>query len=163
MMGITVKKIIVSCILILGVILIQNCSSAKEFDMKSGVKKLMETDREFSKTSLKIGAAEAFNMYAAEGAIMLTAGRQPIYGKKAVKKIMMGIESILRWEPVDGQVAASGDLGYTWGRYVATAKDEQGNETEFHGKYVSIWKKQKDGSWKWIVDIGNDNPSPGSD
>ncbi len=75
----------------------------------------------------------------------------------------MGIESILQWEPVDGQVAASGDLGYTWGRYVATAKDKQGNETEFHGKYVSIWKKQKDGSWKWIVDIGNDNPSPGLD
>ncbi|HET8550127.1 MAG TPA: nuclear transport factor 2 family protein [Bryobacteraceae bacterium] len=58
----------------------------------------------------------------------------------------------LRWKPLGGVISASGDLGFTWGTW------ENNGRT---GKYLTNWKKQKDGKWKVIADIGNpDAPRP---
>ncbi len=66
----------------------------------------------------------------------------------------------LTWTPVKADMAASGDLGYTYGNYVFRSKDEEGKTVTGYGKYTSIWKKQKDGSWKVVVDMGNSSPEP---
>ena len=58
--------------------------------------------------------------------------------------------------------AASGDLGYTWGTYEFHSKDKSGSPTTDYGKYTSIWKLQKDGSWKVVLDMGNASPNPNS-
>jgi ketosteroid isomerase-like protein len=57
-------------------------------------------------------------------------------------------------------MAASGDLGYTYGNYQLKAKDKDGKVVTRYGKYASIWKKQKDGSWKVVLDMGNSSPAP---
>jgi ketosteroid isomerase-like protein len=66
----------------------------------------------------------------------------------------------LTWMPVKADMAASGDLGYTYGTYVFTSKNKEGKLVASYGKYTSIWKKQKDGEWKVVVDMGNSNPEP---
>ena len=66
----------------------------------------------------------------------------------------------LSWTPVKADMAASGDLGYTYGNYVFKHKDKSGKLITDYGKYTSIWKKQKDGSWKVVVDMGNSSPAP---
>jgi ketosteroid isomerase-like protein len=66
----------------------------------------------------------------------------------------------LTWTPVKAEMAASGDLGYTYGTYVFTAKNKEGKLVPSYGKYTSIWKKQKDGQWKVVVDMGNSSPEP---
>jgi ketosteroid isomerase-like protein len=66
----------------------------------------------------------------------------------------------LTWTPVKADMAASGDLGYTYGTYVFTSKNKEGKLVASYGKYTSIWKKQKDGEWKVVVDMGNSNPEP---
>ena len=66
----------------------------------------------------------------------------------------------LTWTPVKAEMAASGDLGYTYGSYVYTAKNKEGKLVANYGKYTSIWKKQKDGQWKVVVDMGNSSPDP---
>jgi ketosteroid isomerase-like protein len=68
----------------------------------------------------------------------------------------------LTWSPVKAEMAASGDLGYTYGNYVYTAKDKNGKPVVNYGKYTSIWKKQKDGQWKVVLNMGNDSPDPGT-
>lgn len=68
--------------------------------------------------------------------------------------------TVLTWTPVHAEMAASGDLGYTYGNYVFTHKDKAGKLITDYGKYTSIWKKQKDGSWKVVVDMGNSSPVP---
>ncbi len=68
----------------------------------------------------------------------------------------------LTWTPVKAEMAASGDLGYTYGNYVYTAKNKEGKLVTTYGKYTSIWKKQKDGQWKVVVDMGNSSPDPKS-
>jgi ketosteroid isomerase-like protein len=66
----------------------------------------------------------------------------------------------LTWTPVKAEMAASGDLGYTYGTYVFTAKNKEGKLVPSYGKYTSIWRKQKDGQWKVVVDMGNSSPEP---
>jgi ketosteroid isomerase-like protein len=68
----------------------------------------------------------------------------------------------LTWTPVKAEMSASGDLGYTYGNYIYTAKNKDGKLVANYGKYTSIWKKQKDGQWKVVVDMGNSSPDPKS-
>ncbi|MEE8371497.1 MAG: nuclear transport factor 2 family protein [Sphingomonadales bacterium] len=128
-----------------------------------GADKLMQLDRDFSSHSAKLGAKSAWEKYMAESSVQLNAGEQPTIGKD---RIMEGFAAWpdyarLTWAPLGGDISASGDLGYTWGRYVYRTKDAEGKEVESHGKYMTIWKLQTDGSWKVVLDGGNQNPPPG--
>ena len=61
----------------------------------------------------------------------------------------------LRWQPIDVRVAASGDLGYSRGRYQLTTRGEDGGATRSSGSYVTIWRKaDEDGRWRAVLDIG---------
>jgi ketosteroid isomerase-like protein len=49
-------------------------------------------------------------------------------------------------------VAASGDLAYTYGQYTISSKDENGKEITKSGVFHTVWKQQSDGSWKYVWD-----------
>jgi ketosteroid isomerase-like protein len=67
----------------------------------------------------------------------------------------------IAWEPAEADIAVSGDLGYTIGRFESTSFGPDGQQRTRTGTYVTIWKKQRDGSWKVAVDIGSNNiPEP---
>ena len=61
----------------------------------------------------------------------------------------------LSWTPTRGEVIGAGDLGYTTGRSVFRQKGADGKVTERRGQYVTVWKKQADGSWKVVFDTGS--------
>jgi ketosteroid isomerase-like protein len=123
---------------------------------------LMRIDERFSADAQKVGVAEAFARYAAPDARMLPAGKDVVSGLEGVKSQMAGFPkgATLAWKPFHADIAASGDLGYTLGTYELHAKDEAGKPTVAYGKYCSVWKKQPDGSWKWVVDVGTSSPEP---
>ena len=56
--------------------------------------------------------------------------------------------------------SAAGDLGYTLGTWQSTHYNEAGKGQVTTGKYVTIWRKQADGSWKVVFDGGNPDSSP---
>ena len=61
------------------------------------------------------------------------------------------------------KVEVSGDMAYTQGNYSMTTTDQKGNPAPDKGKYLSVWKKQADGSWKVIEDMFNsDLPAGGN-
>ena len=120
---------------------------------------LLNTDVEFAKASVAKGAAEAFALYLADDAMQMPAGGNPVVGKKAVLA-GMGSGYVLSWEPKKAEVAKSGELGWTWGTYELHTKDAEGKLVVRYGKYVNVWRKQKDGTWKVILDMGNASPAP---
>ena len=69
----------------------------------------------------------------------------------------------LKWVPAGADVAASGDLGYTWGTYTLKFSDEDGEAEEDRGKYLTVWKKDASGAWKAIADTYNTNLPPEDD
>jgi ketosteroid isomerase-like protein len=124
---------------------------------------LMRTDAEFSAAAQKIGVGEAFLRYADEYATMLPAGKKAVNGLEAIRAEFADFPkgATLDWTPVLVQVARSGDLGYTIGTYRWKGPGPDGKPATRYGKYCSVWKKQKDGSWKWVVDVGTPSPGPG--
>lgn len=131
--------------------MIMNCSLT-ESNNSVQIKEMMNADREFSAMSQSKGMKAAFLHYIDSNGVLLRPDHYPIIGKDAVSFLQGQEDSsfTLTWEPQSGELAASGDLGYTYGLYTFSKKD-----TTFHGTYVSIWKKQKDGDWKFVLDTGN--------
>lgn len=67
------------------------------------------------------------------------------------------------WDATRVAVAESGDLGYTAGTYEMTFNDPDGNPVTDRGKFVTIWRRQSDGTWKVVEDVFNsDLPMPAS-
>jgi len=66
----------------------------------------------------------------------------------------------LTWKPVKIEVADSGDLAYSLGTWQLKGKDQKDNDVTQTGKYLTVWKKEKDGSWKVVADTGNVDPPP---
>jgi ketosteroid isomerase-like protein len=66
----------------------------------------------------------------------------------------------LSWEPLRADIAASGDLGWTTGSYTSEGIGPDGEPRRGQGRYVTIWRKAADGSWKVVMDLGNPTQSP---
>ena len=67
----------------------------------------------------------------------------------------------LVWDPDTATIAAGGDLGYTIGRYQLRRLSPDGSFAVLStGRYLTIWRKQADGSWKAELDTGNPDPPP---
>ena len=113
---------------------------------------IIKADKAFSGMSRSSGMKKAFLEYIDNEGILLRAGHPPIVGADAIDFLSQVNDSsyILTWTPDGGEMASSADLGYTYGIYTLEMKD-----TVLKGTYVSIWKKQKNGSWKFVLDSGN--------
>jgi ketosteroid isomerase-like protein len=124
-------------------------------------KEVLAADRAFSELSKAKGTKEAFIFYAAPEVIKPQPDQQPIIGKDALinsfeKTPAQDFE--LTWEPLKAEV--SGSLGYTFGNYFLKTKMADMRDTIFYGNYVSIWKKQPNGTWQYVLDTGNPTPGP---
>jgi ketosteroid isomerase-like protein len=86
-------------------------------------------------------------------------GREISRGRDAVSKAWLPFFTdgslFLKWHPTQVEVSSSGDLGYSIGEYERVGKDSSGNPATATGSYVSIWRKQPDGRWKIVLDIGS--------
>src|SRR5512139_2216426 len=83
---------------------------------------VMQADRDFAARAAAAGLQTAFIEYAAPDAVIFRAGVGPIRGSAAIGEAFAGTgNETLAWEPAAADVAASGDLAYTWGWYTFTA------------------------------------------
>jgi ketosteroid isomerase-like protein len=131
------------------------------FGFNDDLQNMMNADREFSKMSEEKGISEAFVFYADENVILTGENRPPIIGIEELKSRFnrpKNPDVTLTWEPLRGEVAQSGELGYTFGRWQIKSKTEGGADTLTNGVYMSVWKKQTDGSWKYVLDGGHHTP-----
>jgi ketosteroid isomerase-like protein len=132
--------------------------SVKEKPLKgSGL--LLKLEADFAADVAKHGHSAFLTYFAEDGVEVVDGGG--FNTKEAMSKQPPWPEgTTLTWTPVKADMASSGDLGYTYGNYVYTAKNKEGKMISNYGKYTSIWKKQKEGQWKVVVDMGNSSPDP---
>jgi hypothetical protein len=108
---------------------------------------VVEAERAFAAMAREKGTGEAFKTFIAEDGQMFLPG--PVRAKPLLEAGRIGLGPI-RWWPVYAGLAASGDLGFTTGPFVA------GEGTELHhGTYFTIWRRQADGRWRWVLDCGS--------
>jgi len=129
---------------------------------KPSADSLRQLEADFMKAAAEKGS-QGYMSYYAQDAVELPDGENAFQGYENIAKTMGFLDNKdnhLTWTPVGADMAASGDLGYTYGTYEFRSKDKAGKPTVSYGKYTSIWKKQKDGSWKVVLDMGNSSPKP---
>lgn len=131
--------------------------------MKPGKAVLLDLEAKFAADVAARGGAGFASWFADDG-VVLSNGAAPVIGKLAIEKASTWQASNyqLTWTPTDAVMGPSGDMGYTWGHYEGRGKDVNGNPVETSGRYMTVWRKEKDGSWKVTLDAGaNDAPSGG--
>ncbi|MEY2497960.1 MAG: hypothetical protein QOD12_1516 [Verrucomicrobiota bacterium] len=132
------------------------CVVARSETPAEAVRAMVDAEKKFYQTGQEQGTRAAFLAFLADDAIVFRPG--PVNGKEAwSKRPESGLDLI--WEPTFAAIAQSGDFGYDTGpaKWRANKKEEKFSG---YGQFVSIWKKQKDGSWKVALDCGMENPEP---
>jgi ketosteroid isomerase-like protein len=129
----------------------------KESKYKRMSNELLEIDRAFARLSIEKGANQAFQYYIDDSCVLLRPNRNPILGKQKITEMFSASDTsfTLNWDPLNSNISSSGDLGYTYGIYKVEMDSPQGRQVTKEGTYVTIWKKDHDGNWKFVFDTGN--------
>jgi ketosteroid isomerase-like protein len=117
---------------------------------------VMQADRDFAAMSMARTPREAFEAFAAPWGALASG---PEYGPAQIGQ-GFSRPSVIEWGPVMGEAAGSGDLGYTIGLAKFTFTRPDGTPGTAYSKYLSVWQRQADGSWRYVVDGGNPRPAP---
>jgi ketosteroid isomerase-like protein len=148
------KGLLFFCI---AVIVVSSCKTKKKPDDTNTKLKveILETDRAFSAMSQAKGLRNAFMNFIDSDAVLLRPNSLPLEGGEAMDIIIRNNDSVtlLTWQPKEATISKSGDLGYTYGVYSRKPGDE---DTVYYGTYVTIWKKQPGGKWKFVLQSGNE-------
>lgn len=117
---------------------------------------LIESEKAFSRASIADGTREAYLSYVTnDGAAFRPL---PVAGQRSLRELT-SIPGVLSWEPAFAEVSIAGDLGYTTGpwRYEPEAGKVQGTD---YGHYITLWRKQPNGSWRVVAGLGNVHGKP---
>lgn len=116
-------------------------------------------DSLFSDLADRMGTGFAFSNTAAPDGVLF-GPTQLIVGPKAIDEYFRAQPpgTSLTWRPVHAAVAGAGDLGFTIGESIRTGRGPSGAAVQRFGKYLTVWQRQRDGSWKFVVDGGNLTP-----
>lgn len=112
-------------------------------------------EKEFAKMAEEKGIAEAFAFFADSSAVIKRQHDTLIHGKENIRNFYSAAfykSATVKWVPDFVDAAESGDIGYTYGKYTWQAKDSTGKTDEIHGVFHTVWKKQRDGDWKFVWD-----------
>ena len=138
-------------------LLLLTCScQPKKVDTKEESEKLMQASRDWS-AAANSRDIEKIVSYWTDDAILYSAGEPELKGKKAIREMvetsMKNPNFNISWEPISAEVCESGEMGYLLEKSKIVMKDSTGKEKIMTFKGVTIWKKQKDGTWKNAIDI----------
>lgn len=131
-----------------------SCNTNSKGLVEKSKKEITATEREFAAFCKQNGMEAAFVKYADDSAVIhrndkIIRGKDSIgafYKSRPLKN------TTLDWWPDYVNVSSSADLGYTYGHFVYTSKDSTGKATEYKGIFHTVWKKQKDGTWRYLWD-----------
>ena len=146
------KLIIAFCAITAFVAYTWNSQAQGKNDLKEAI---MKTEKEFNEAAKTKGIAEAFYYYADENAVIKRQNDTLIKGKENIKLYYLNPKyrsAEVTWTPDFVDVSSDGTMGYTYGKYSWKMKDAEGKISEYNGIFHTVWKKQVNGSWRYVWD-----------
>ncbi len=129
-------------------------------DPAPGSDLVMSADRAFAEMGSKQGPRAAFVEWVADDAVAF--GPRGIeYGADVRESFRRGFQGNpqFEWGPTIADLSPSGDMGFTVGEARISAAGANGGPPRVSfSKYLTIWKRQPDGGYKFVVDMGNPRP-----
>ena len=144
------------CLLLSAITSLAVRTSTAQAQIPSRLATIVEAERSFARASVQRGVRDSFLEFFAEDGINFKP--EPANAKKSLRESepTPPDKIVLNWEPVNADVSAAGDLGYTTGPFVLTVD----GAPRRHGYYFSLWKRQPGGDWKVALDFGITTPAP---
>ncbi|MEN9686288.1 MAG: hypothetical protein RLZZ28_2074 [Bacteroidota bacterium] len=142
----------IAFLLIAAIMMVSCHKSQRTEEIKN---EIFQVEKAFEKMATEKGIAEAFYFFADEDAVIKRGNDSLITGKENIKLFYGKINNAgttVNWSPDFIDIARDGSLAYTYGKYVWKIKNEAGISTEHKGVFHTVWKKQKDNSWKYVWD-----------
>jgi ketosteroid isomerase-like protein len=126
-----------------------------DVDLEKAINSLAEAERSYAKLALEEDFRAASLQVFTDDTIVFAPGPQS--GKKYWEKETE--IPVLIWRPIFASIARSADLGYTTGpwEYKKSRDDEK---PQAFGDFITIWKRQADGLWRVVLDVGTNHPQP---
>jgi len=118
---------------------------------------IIASDLAFSARAGTEGAGAAFEAYAAPDAVVFGPGGATRGPREIGASIGQGPPADWSWAPVVAEIAGTGDLGYTIGQAVIAPKS---GGAPVLSKYLTVWRRQSDGTMRFLTDGGNGRPAP---
>lgn len=125
------------------------------------LQEMVSTEQAFSRMAAEKNTRDAFMAFIADDGLLFRPGA--VNGKKWMTEHPVPPSDkrpLLAWQPSFAGMAAAGDLGFTTGPWEAKP-DINDEKPSAYGHFVTLWKKQPDGSWKFVVDLGISHPQSG--
>jgi len=142
-------------LLLLTTLFFTGCKIKTEEDRLGLIKnEILRVEKNFAELAKTDGVENAFLTYAADEAI-LNRNNTLLKGKDAIGTYFKNetLKDVkLEWAPDFVDVSLTGDMAYTYGRYKLSAVDLEGKDILTEGNFHTVWKRQKDGSWKYVWD-----------
>jgi ketosteroid isomerase-like protein len=128
---------------------------------RSPLQQMVQTEQAFSRMAAEQNTRAAFLAFIADDGLLFrpTAvnGKQWLRDHPAPPSDK---HPLLAWQPAFAGMAAAGDLGFTTGPW-EFKQDVKAEKAAAYGHFVTLWKKQPDGTWKFVVDLGISHPMSG--
>ena len=123
--------------------------------MEKWKQEIMDVEGDFAAMAGKEGIRKAFLHFAADEAVLMRNDKL-IIGRMQMAKHFGESDALqdesLTWKPDFVDVSASGDLAYSYGKFVYSYTDSAGVSLEHMGVFHTVWKRQSDGSWRFVWD-----------
>jgi ketosteroid isomerase-like protein len=119
------------------------------------IEEIKKAEKDFAQMASEKGIAESFWYYADSNAVIRRKNDSLIHGKEQIRHFYLDsfyLTARVVWSPDFADVSEDGTLGYTYGKYTWSIPDSNGKISEFKGIFHTVWKKQNDGSWKYVWD-----------
>jgi ketosteroid isomerase-like protein len=125
---------------------------------------LFDLEAKFAQATAE-GGGKSFAAWFAPDGVLLGKGQPPVHGRDAIASRANWLPKNyqLTWTPTDAVLSPLGDQGYTWGHYEGHSRDADGNPLVTTGRYLTIWRKEPDGSWKVVLEASSDEPADAGD
>ena len=151
----------VTAVAIVGVLAVTGCEGGR--NGAGAAVAIRNADLAFAKATAERGV-DGWVSWFADSGVMMIPGRN-VVGRSAIRLLMapeLGDTTVaLTWKPVSVEVSPGGNMGYTIGRWDRTPRaGAPAGAAVRHGGYVTIWRKQGDGTWKVALDAGTSDPTP---
>lgn len=133
-------------------VLFTSCTKGKNKDEYKD--EIYAAEKAFERMTLERGIAEAFYFYADQDAVIIREGDSLVVGKENIKiyyERQNLKNAVVKWSPDFIDVSESGDMAYTYGKYTWSFGNN-GDTTRYNGIFHTVWKRQQDGSWKYVWD-----------
>lgn len=134
---------------------ISSCDKKPENFREQSIAEIRAAEKAFETMCAEKSVADAFYFYADSQAVIKRENDTLISGREAIRNYHTSTfykTAKVKWAPDFVDASAAGDFGHSYGHYEWTFTDTTGKMMKYPGVYHTVWKRQKDGSWKYVWD-----------